>query len=226
MSSSQPASGSPSTAPDPVKHPGPQAPSNNETPRAALCVIPSTLGVGEEFTVKVKLRGAIQKIPCAGAYNTPKPGLRGPFNLNVQRNIQYLDDTLPTWQGELRTATDAGWRGLIASSSMASIRASLAATPAPYARSADSGGPVRGSNSSDWSNPRAEWSSGQTRAGSAPSPQPSAFTGAIRTGIPFSAMASAVPRKCTRSPETRRSWILGALSDHVEGGSRTGSGST
>lgn len=78
-----------------------------ESPRAALCVIPSTLVVGEEFAVKVKLRGQLRKIPCRAQWATPKPALRGPFNLNVERGIQYLDDTLDAWRGELRIGGDA-----------------------------------------------------------------------------------------------------------------------
>jgi len=70
-------------------------------PTGALVVIPSRLGVGEEFSVKIKLRGEVREIPCEGGWNTVKPRLRGPFNLNVQRNFQYLDDTLPEWCGEL-----------------------------------------------------------------------------------------------------------------------------
>lgn len=78
-----------------------------DTLRDALCVIPSTLAVGEEFTVKVKLRGEIRKVPCAGAWRTLKPALRSPFNLNVERGIHYLDDTLDAWRGELRATGDA-----------------------------------------------------------------------------------------------------------------------
>jgi hypothetical protein len=71
-------------------------------PEGMLCVIPSRLAVGEEFEVRLKLTGPLRPISCAGAWNTPKPALRGPFNLNVERRIQYLDNVLPEWQGTLR----------------------------------------------------------------------------------------------------------------------------
>lgn len=67
-----------------------------------LCVIPSRLAVGETFTMKVKLLGDISEIPCSGQYCTRKPGLRGPFNLNVERQIRYMDNCLPAWEGQLR----------------------------------------------------------------------------------------------------------------------------
>jgi len=76
-----------------------------------LIVVPSRLGVGEEFAVRVKLRGEIREIKCAGGWNTVKPRLHGPFNLNVQRNFQYLDDTLPEWTGRLRVDGGAALDG-------------------------------------------------------------------------------------------------------------------
>jgi Protein of unknown function (DUF3604) len=72
------------------------------TPDKILCVIPSRLAVGEEFTIKIKLKGAVQEIQCANGWNTVKPALRGPFNLAVGRGIKYLDDTLSEWQGHLQ----------------------------------------------------------------------------------------------------------------------------
>jgi len=70
-------------------------------PTGILCVIPSRLGVGEQFTVKVKVLGPVRPVPCSGSWRTPKPGLAGPFNLNVDRGIQYLDNCLPAWAGAL-----------------------------------------------------------------------------------------------------------------------------
>jgi hypothetical protein len=70
-------------------------------PEGMLCVIPSRVGVGEEFTLKVKVLGPVRPIPCECAWNTRKPRLRGPFNLNVERGIQYLDNCLPEWTGRL-----------------------------------------------------------------------------------------------------------------------------
>ena len=75
-------------------------------PTGMLVVVPSRLAVGEPFAVKVKLRGAVQEIPAAGAWCTVKPRLRGPFNFNAQRNIQYLDDSLPEWTGTLAVEAD------------------------------------------------------------------------------------------------------------------------
>jgi len=40
-------------------------------------------------------------VPCRGAWCTRKPGLGSPFNLNVQRNIRYMDNCLPEWRGRL-----------------------------------------------------------------------------------------------------------------------------
>jgi len=71
-------------------------------PKDMFIVIPSRLSVGEPFAIKVKLRGEVREIPCAGAWNTKKPRLRGPFNRNVQRGIRFMDDCLPEWRGALR----------------------------------------------------------------------------------------------------------------------------
>ena len=72
-----------------------------DQPTNILCVVPSRLAVGEEFTLKVKVCGPVHEIPSAGSWNTPKPGLRSPFNLNVQRQIQFMDNCLPEWAGKL-----------------------------------------------------------------------------------------------------------------------------
>ena len=85
------------------------APANS--PTGMLCVIPSRLGVGEPFSVKVKLLGPVHEIPCRGQFNTRKPGLGSPFNLNVERQIQYMDNCLPEWQGELRVDGGDGLKG-------------------------------------------------------------------------------------------------------------------
>jgi len=81
------------------------------TPTGMLIVIPSRLGVGEVFSIKLKLRGPVRKIPCAGVWNTRKPELHGPFNLNVQRQIQFMDDCLPEWAGRLRVDGAGGLEG-------------------------------------------------------------------------------------------------------------------
>ncbi len=67
-----------------------------------LCVIPSRLGVGEKFTIKLKLKGKAREIPCSHfAWYTKKPKLESPFNLAPGRDIKYIDDTLPEWCGTL-----------------------------------------------------------------------------------------------------------------------------
>jgi len=55
--------------------------------------------VGETFSIRVKMLGAVHPIPPAGNYNNKKPRLRGPFNLNSSRQIQYHDNVLPEWTG-------------------------------------------------------------------------------------------------------------------------------
>ena len=67
-----------------------------------LIVIPSRLQVGQTFAIKVKLRGAVRDIPVEATWATSKPGLGSPFNLNVQRGIQYKDDCPAQWTGKLR----------------------------------------------------------------------------------------------------------------------------
>jgi len=77
-----------------------------------LCVIPSRLGVGEEFTIKIKLRGKSQEIPCSNfSWKTKEPALLGPFNLAVARNIKYMDDTLPEWKGCLQVDGEGSLKG-------------------------------------------------------------------------------------------------------------------
>lgn len=68
-------------------------------PKAILCVIPTKLGVDEEFSLKIKVMGPPREIPSTGQWNIQKPGLRSPFNLNVQRQIQFMDNCLPEWSG-------------------------------------------------------------------------------------------------------------------------------
>jgi hypothetical protein len=66
------------------------------------CVIPSCLGVGEPFSLKLRILGPVYKVASAGAWNTRKPALFSPFNLNVQRAIQFMDNSLPEWSGTVR----------------------------------------------------------------------------------------------------------------------------
>ncbi|MCK5804884.1 MAG: DUF3604 domain-containing protein [Lentisphaeria bacterium] len=71
-------------------------------PIGMRCVIPSRLGVGESFDLRIKLLGPVRSIPTRQQWNTPKPALGGPFNLNAERRIQYHDNVLPEWKGTLR----------------------------------------------------------------------------------------------------------------------------
>ena len=65
------------------------------------CVIPSRLAVGEPFRVRLRLLGPVHEVPCEGQWNTTKPQLHSPFNVNVQRGIKYRDNCLPDWTGTL-----------------------------------------------------------------------------------------------------------------------------
>lgn len=71
------------------------------TPTGISSAIPSRLGVGEPFALKVRVLGELRTIEPISEWNTWKPQLHGAFNLNVERNIPYLDNCLPEWQGTL-----------------------------------------------------------------------------------------------------------------------------
>lgn len=81
------------------------------SPTGALVVIPSVLAAGEEFSLKLKLRGEAREIPPKSAWQTAKPALRGPFNRNVSRDIRYHDDCLETFAGALRVVGDGPLKG-------------------------------------------------------------------------------------------------------------------
>jgi hypothetical protein len=72
------------------------------SPTGFFAAIPSRLGAGERFALKVRVLGPVYEVGCAGAWNTWKPGLKGPFNLNVHRGIRYMDNCLPEWTGRLK----------------------------------------------------------------------------------------------------------------------------
>ena len=75
-------------------------------PTGIRCVVPSRVTVGESFAVKVKVLGAVHEIAASGGWNDRKPALHGPFNRNVQREIQYHDNCLPEWHGKLAVEAD------------------------------------------------------------------------------------------------------------------------
>jgi hypothetical protein len=71
-------------------------------PTNIFCVIPSTLAVGEEFNLNIKVLGELRVIESACFdWSTLMPKLASPFNRCVARKIQYLDNVLPSWQGKL-----------------------------------------------------------------------------------------------------------------------------
>ncbi len=67
-----------------------------------LCVIPSRLGVGEPFQIKVKVLGReFIEMPYGGTWRDWKPQSRSCFNINVRRDIRFTDNCLPEWAGRL-----------------------------------------------------------------------------------------------------------------------------
>ena len=76
------------------------------TPNGIRCVAPTVVGVGEQFALRVKVTGPLRAIESHGQWDTRRPALHGPFNLNPQRQIQYHDNCLPEWAGAL--AVDGG----------------------------------------------------------------------------------------------------------------------
>jgi len=80
-------------------------------PTSLHVVIPSRIGVGESFAVKARVLGPVRSILCKGGWNTLKPALYGPFNRNVKRGIQYLDNCLPEWSGTLSVEGEEGLEG-------------------------------------------------------------------------------------------------------------------
>ncbi|HOJ39965.1 MAG TPA: hypothetical protein PKX93_02160 [bacterium] len=70
-------------------------------PIGIFSVIPSFVAAGEEFCVKVKMLGPVREIPPAGNWNDWKPKLSSCFNVNVCRQIKFVDNCLPEWSGQL-----------------------------------------------------------------------------------------------------------------------------
>jgi hypothetical protein len=70
-------------------------------PTGIFCVAPARVAAGAPFRLKIRVLGAVRKIPCAGSFCDWKPALKSPFNLNVARNIHFHDNCLPEWSGEL-----------------------------------------------------------------------------------------------------------------------------
>lgn len=71
-------------------------------PKDIFCIISSTLGVGEEFHLSIKVLGDIRVIESSSFSWSPRmPKLAGPFNRCTARKIQYIDNVLPSWTGKL-----------------------------------------------------------------------------------------------------------------------------
>ncbi|OGV53219.1 MAG: hypothetical protein A2X49_12530 [Lentisphaerae bacterium GWF2_52_8] len=81
-------------------------------PSKIFCLIPSTLGMGDEFNLNVKILGDLRVIESASfAWSPRMPKLAGPFNRCTARNIQYLDNVLPAWSGKLLVEGGAALEG-------------------------------------------------------------------------------------------------------------------
>lgn len=77
----------------------------------ALIIQPSRLAVGEEFSLKIKLRGEIREITSKAQWNTIKPALHGPFNINTERDIRYFDNCPEGWKGTFKVCKNAALDG-------------------------------------------------------------------------------------------------------------------
>jgi len=80
-------------------------------PKEIVCVAPSRVQAGEPFSLKVRLLGEVRDVPSLGGHATHKPGLKGPYNLNVSRQIQFVDNVLEEWSGELTVSADGAYDG-------------------------------------------------------------------------------------------------------------------
>lgn len=80
-------------------------------PTGIRAVVPSLLQKGEECELRLKVLGPVIEIPSLGGWSNRKPALRGQFNLNASRNIQYRDNCLPEWTGELELDGGEGYEG-------------------------------------------------------------------------------------------------------------------
>jgi hypothetical protein len=74
-------------------------------PTEMKCVIPSRLGVGEGFDIKVKLLGAVRPVRWEAYAFTYAWRYEGPFNRNAIDH-QYCDDILEEWNGAIRISGD------------------------------------------------------------------------------------------------------------------------
>ena len=70
-------------------------------PQGIHCVAPSLVCADEPFVLKVRVKGPVYPVPNCAEWDTQKPALQGPFNLNASRGLRYYDNCLPEWRGEL-----------------------------------------------------------------------------------------------------------------------------
>ena len=83
----------------------------DDQPTDILCIIPSRLGVGQKFQLKMKVLGPVHPLEPAGGWCDLKPNLHSCFNLNVPRQIHYMDNCLPEWEGRLEVEADGALDG-------------------------------------------------------------------------------------------------------------------
>jgi Protein of unknown function (DUF3604) len=71
-------------------------------PSDIFCVVPSRVAVGEPFSLQVKVLGETRILEVQNFPFRCSPSLHGPFNLAVARDLPYVDNCLPEWQGRLQ----------------------------------------------------------------------------------------------------------------------------
>ncbi len=80
-------------------------------PTGFLIVTPMVVGVNEPISIKIKVLGPIRKVNNHAEWITKKPRLKGPYNLNISRGIQYMDNALPEWEGVLEVDGEGALEG-------------------------------------------------------------------------------------------------------------------
>jgi hypothetical protein len=73
-----------------------------------MVIVPSSLGVGEEFEIKVKVL-TDPFFARANCYH-PSPGVEGRYNISP-RGITYMDNVPPEWRGEIQIEGGEGYQG-------------------------------------------------------------------------------------------------------------------
>lgn len=73
-------------------------------------VAPSVVGVNEPFSLSLRLLAEPREAPWHAQWDHPFPSVAGPFNLSP-RDIRYLENTAPPWDGVLKLRGDDGYEG-------------------------------------------------------------------------------------------------------------------